>query len=1173
MPGTFDAFITRWSASAAAERANKDSFLNELCEVLGVPKPEPSTGDPARDEYVFERKVQLLEEDGLHVKSIDLYKACCFILEAKQGSEQGSRKLGSAKRGTEGWTMAMRDAFGQALNYAKGFDTPPPFIVVADIGYCFDLYAAFDGTWSYRPFPNAQTSRIFLTSIEKNADLLRRVWTDPLSLDPARQSQRVTREVAAHLAGLAKALEDDGHDAQAIAKFLMRCIFTMFAEDVGLLPARLFTNAVKDLWLPSPPSFPNGIRSLWKSMNEGTDFGFVGRLLRFNGGLFARQDALPLKKEQLALLLEAANCDWADVEPAIFGTLLERALDKEERHALGAHFTPKAYVERLVRPTIEEPLRADWDVVQAHVRQLVAQAEEEDGKRRKELIAQARGVVHEFHAKLCAVRVLDPACGSGNFLYVTLDLFKRLEGEALALLQGLGETQTKLDLSTVTVNPSQFLGIEVKPWAKEIAELVLWIGYLQWHFRTYGRGEGDKKAAIPEPVLRDYGNIECRDAVLAYDSEELLLDEHGKPVTRWDGESTKKHPVTGEDVPDETRTIPVYRYVNPRKAEWPKADFIVGNPPFIGNKRMRDALGDGYVEALRHAYDDVSDTVDYVMYWWHKAAELVRAGQMRRFGLITTNSITQTFSRKVLQAHMNAENPLSLVFAIPNHPWVDSTEGAAVRVAMTAASAGSLPGTLMKVTNERESDDGIIEVSFSTSRGRVHSDLTVGANVADAVKYGLLANQSTSFMGVTLVGKGFIVEPGDALVAPGGPASPFFIGRDLNQFPEAKYVIDFFGMSAEEAQSKFPAHFQRVVDRVKPEREQNSRQGYRDKWWLFAEQRTGLRKATGGLARYIATCRTASHRVFQFVPGDAVVESTVIAIAVDDAFALGTLSSRIHVLWATQAGTRLGVGNDPRYNNSVCFEPFPFPVCADEQKQRIRDLGEALDAHRKARQAEHPDLTITGMYNVLTKLRSGEALNAKEKVIHEKGLVSVLKKIHDDLDAAVFAAYGWPPDLTDEQILERLVALNAERAEEERRGLIRWLRPEYQMRVVKGAKAAVQTEMEIEEPAELVAEAKPKKRGRKPKAEAVEEVRQSVEPPAPPENKPPWPKTMPEQIAAVRDLVLGSGAAWTAEAVARSFKFARAGSVEPVLDSLAAIGVLAAYESKDGRKWKAAGRG
>jgi hypothetical protein len=266
----------------------------------------------------------------------------------------------------------------------------------------------------------------------------------------------------------------------------------------------------------------------------------------------------------------------------------------------------------------------------------------------------------------------------------------------------------------------------------------------------------------------------------------------------------------------------------------------------------------------------------------------------------------------------------------------------------------------------------------------------------------------------------------------------------------------------------------------------------------------------------------------------------------------------------------------------TCFEPFPFPACSEEQKQQIRRLGEALDAHRKARQAEHPGLTITGMYNVLEKLRTGEALNAKDKVIHEKGLVSVLKKIHDDIDVAVFAAYGWPSDLPDEQILERLVALNAERAEEEKRGLVRWLRPEYQTKIVKGAKAAVQTEMEIEEPA---AETSPQPDGSRSaaarKAWATrraaqtpgEDVRQSVEPPAPPENKLPWPKTLPEQIAAVRDLVLGSGAAWTAEAVARSFKFARAGSVEPVLDSLAAIGVLAAYESKDGRKWKAAGRG
>ena len=342
----------------------------------------------------------------------------------------------------------------------------------------------------------------------------------------------------------------------------------------------------------------------------------------------------------------------------------------------------------------------------------------------------------------------------------------------LAFLAGLGEAQTKLEMETVTVNPSQFLGIEIKPWAKEIAELVLWIGYLQWHFRTYGRGKEGKQASIPEPVLRDYQNIECRDAVLAYDREEIVVDDRGRPVTRWDGVSMKTHPVTGEDVPDESKQKPVYRYVNPRKAEWPKADFIVGNPPFIGNKRMRLALGDGYAETLRCIYDDVPETVDYVMYWWEKAALLVRQGQVRRFGLITTNSITQTFSRKVLQRHMEAENPLSIVFAIPDHPWVDSESGAAVRIAMTAGTAGTSNGTLALVTQEPVGDDGIADVSLALTSGTVHSDLAVGANVAAAAKRPLDANTGLSYMGVTLVGDGFRLVPDEVRhrLRLGGPA-------------------------------------------------------------------------------------------------------------------------------------------------------------------------------------------------------------------------------------------------------------------------------------------------------------------------------------------------------------------------------------------------------------------
>src|SRR5690606_33458382 len=349
-------------------------------------------------------------------------------------------------------------------------------------------------------------------------------------------------------------------------------------------------------------------------------------------------------------------------EPAIFGTLLERALDPRERHKLGAHYTPRAYVERLVLPTVIEPLREDWANARTAALTLLAEDKPKD----------AQEEIRRSQRQLCSARVLDPACGSGNFLYVTLEHLKRLEGEVLNQLADLGDTQSLLDLSGLTVDPHQFLGIEINPRAAALAELVLWIGYLQWHFRTRGH------VMPPQPVLKDFHNIECRDAVLAYDRLELVRDEHGVPVTRWDGRTTKPHPVTGEQVPDEAARVPLERYVNPRKAEWPEPDYIVGNPPFVGNKRMRAALGDGYVEALRTSWPELSEAADLVMFWWHHAATLVGAESVRRFGLITTNSLRQAFNRRVVEAHLkNDEVPVSLVFAVPDHPWVDTADGAA----------------------------------------------------------------------------------------------------------------------------------------------------------------------------------------------------------------------------------------------------------------------------------------------------------------------------------------------------------------------------------------------------------------------------------------------------------------------------------------------------------------
>jgi hypothetical protein len=1119
-------FIARWKDSGAAERANFQPFLIELCDLLGLPRPEPASAINQLNAYAFERAVTFQNPDGSTSPGfIDLYKRGCFVCEAKQGSDPvaaqaglfaataAKTKRGAAVRGTRAWTSRMLAAFGQASQYVRALPADegnPPFILVVDVGHTIEVYSDFSRSGkTYVPFPDAQQHRIRLDQLadEEIRERLRLIWTEPMQLDPSRRSARVTREVAVRLARLAKSLEETGHAPEAVASFLMRAIFTMFAEDVRLIPQDRFTELLEEL-RRTPDIFPAMMSALWRDMNEG-GFSAVlkANVLRFNGGLFASSDALPLDRAQLDLLIEASRADWRHVEPAIFGTLLERALDARERHKLGAHYTPRAYVERLVMPTIIEPLRDDWEAVKVAAVRLAS-----DGKD-----GEAIDEVRAFHGRLCNTRVLDPACGSGNFLYVTLEHMKRLEGEVLDALHEFGEAQMPL----ITVDPHQLLGIEVNPRAAAIADLVLWIGYLQWHFRT--RGD-----ALPaEPVLRNFHNIECRDAVLAYDAVEPVVDERGQAVTRWDGRTMKRSAVTGEEVPDETARVAVMKYVNPRHADWLEADFIIGNPPFIGNKRMRFALGDGYVDALRSAYADVPDTVDFVMYWWNHAAHLTREKKIRRFGFVTTNSIAQPFNRKVIQEHLKAKEVVSLVFAIPDHPWVDTVDGAAVRIAMTAVVPDDSTGSLAQIVKEKETDSDEAEVEFKLTEGKIHADLTIGADVSSAAR--LESNTGLSFMGVTLVGDGFRLLPEDVqrlgfdLTELPSVVKPYVSGREIAQQNQSRYIIDLFSKTEQIARQDYPSLYQWILERVKPLRDQNKRQSYRERWWIFGEPRTAMRTALQGLKRYIVTLETSKHRFFLFLSGDVVPDHTLFAIALDDAYGLGILSSKIHVTWTlSPAGSRLGVGNDYRYRNNTCFDPFPFPDCDEQQKARIRELGEQLDAHRKRQQAQHPRLTITEMYNVLDKLRRDEPLDPKDRLIHEQGLVSVLRQLHDELDAAVFAAYGWPATLTDEETLSRLVALNRERADEERRGQVRYLRPDFQ-----NPQGAAQTAFASE-----VAVAS---RAAKPERAA-------------------WPKTLAEQARAVRAALAAQTAAVTAAELARQFKAARAERVSQLLETLCSLG-------------------
>jgi len=592
-------FIARWQQSSAAERANYALFLSELCDYLEIPRPEPTQAEESANSYVIDKAVYLQNLDGSTTPNyIDLYKRRCFVLEAKQGSNPSSDavaplasskeprriKRGTAVRGTHGWDEAMLAARGQAERYAKALPVSegwPPFLVVVDVGHSIELYADFSLTGkAYLPFPDPRTFRILHEQMEK-AEVrtrLRAVWLDPLSLDPSRETAKVTREVASKLAVLARNLELH-HPPKLVAEFLTRCIFTSFAEDVKLLPERGWLNLLESL-RENVADFPPMAEALWQTMNDG---GFSpilrAHILKFNGGLFESTKALPLTSDQLGLLIEAADSRWRDVEPAIFGTLLERALDPNERHALGAHYTPRAYVERLVVPTLVEPLRDDWRSTQAVI------AEQVNAGNGEAAIETARG----FRRQLCATRVLDPACGSGNFLYVALEHMKRLEGEVLETLHALGDIQQSLEHTGLTVDPHQLFGLELNPRAAVVADLVLWIGYLQWHFRTRG------DAQPPIPVISNFHNIVEADALLSWKKKAPLLDKQGNAVTQWDGVTTKKHPTTGQDIPDESVRIPVYQYSDVKQAKWPAADFIVGNPPFIGGKDIRA----GRVESRR----------------------------------------------------------------------------------------------------------------------------------------------------------------------------------------------------------------------------------------------------------------------------------------------------------------------------------------------------------------------------------------------------------------------------------------------------------------------------------------------------------------------------------------------------------------------------------------------
>lgn len=1032
------------------------------------------------------------------------------------------------------------------MDVTRRGDPKPPFLILADVGHRLWIWSSFsrDDRDDYGNFE--PTAAFSWDDLEKPEvfHLLRQIWLSPGELDEEARGQRITAKIAELVSDLAVRLEKR-FEPEDVGNFLMKCVFTMFAEDVGFLPLKLFTNHL-ETWEQKARKgdakhFVRGLRTLWTRMRDGGDLESGDVIRHFNGYLFRDPSPLALDADEIGALHTAAMADWRRVSPAIFGTLLERALSKDERQKLGAYYTPEAYIRRIVERTIMAPLRAEWNNTRAEMELRLRQEQKSkkpSPKTAKKATEEALRLGQDFRRTLASVRVLDPACGSGNFLYVALKEMKRLEGEVLRHLSATGDQQEKLDIPGETVHPEQFHGVEIKPWAAKIAELVLWIGYLQWQVSA---GRLDR---MPPPLLQDLQHIKNTDALISFSKSEPLLDEQGQPAMRARGVTDKK---AQRELLQDNQLLGV------KQAAWPEADFIVGNPPFLGNKRLSDVLGAGYTRALREAYPEVPGSADLVMYWWWRCAELTknRAEQKAakpgkadlrtvRFGLVTTNSITQPLNRSVV-AEAAEKKGVRLVYAIPDHPWYD--EGAAVRIAMTVGATTTEACLLGQVVDQQKTKAAELESVrvVDSLVSEIHADLSAGAKATAAVL--LQANARLAYQGVNPVGEGFRLSPAELKQAQYSPDNlppvirRYLIGHDLVQAPIERYIIDFWGVDPKIAEKTYPVLWDRVVRLVKPKRDANNRPSRKKNWHLFGEPVEKLRVALAGLKQYIATCRTAKHRLFVFVPADTLPDTKLVAIAIEDAAMLATLSSRIHLAWADR--TKGMLEDRPTYNHTESFGKFPFPSLTTEQHTKLRALGERLDSHRKARQAAHPKLTLTGMYNVLEKLRADQPLSPEEVLIQNQGLLATLRQIHIEIDEAVMAAYGWQGELSDEQIIQKLVDLNAERAAEEGHGAIRWLRPEHQ---ATGAQA------EITEPDEPEEEPTSTKKPARPKGAVAQ----------------PWPADLPGRIRVLTDLLRKLDEPTTASLITMVFKGAKLDDVILTLQCAAAADAVMMTETEDG---------
>ena len=901
-------FIATWENTTLNEEQGAQSWFNDLCDLIGHPKP---MGELNGLTYAFEHRVETGKADAYYENH--------FGWEFKTAESQ------------------LDDAMRQVLGYSMYLKTPPLLVV-----------SAFNVIRIRTNFPGMESVQREIRIAElaepqsQSLNILKRVFTDPESFNTGKSRDDVTKETATLFQAVSNDMAGSGYGHRELAQYLNQVIFCLYAEDAGLLPDGAFTGLVVNQ-RRNPDMFRRGAANLFSEMKDGGLFG-TQTIDHFNGELFAHVPDVTLNTAALERLAEAAEKNWSNIEPSIFGTLFERALGlTEERAPLGAHYTGEADIRRVVQPVILDHLQREWAAVRAQIDGL--QHEQDVGARHASPLRGASTAdcashrLQAFRRRLASVTVLDPACGSGNFLYVTLKALLDLERQAIDYQIGLDRRP-----GPPLVNPAQMMGLEVNEYAAQLAKTALWIGYIQWH-------QANGFAYTNRPILNNIHGIECRDAAIAVND---------------DGTADK--------------------------APWPDADYIIGNPPFLGAKDMLTELGGDYTNRLRQTYADALDgAVDLCCYWFEQARTQIAAGKARRAGLLATQAIRFSSNRRTLERIKESGD---IFAAYDDLEWKPEEPGsAAVHVSIVCFDDGS---ETARTLNGNPATD-------------IDTRLTDAVNLDRART--LPQNAGLCFAGVSKGGP-FELTPQDAVPMlddsnPNGrPNSdvvkPYLIGRDLNGKRQERWLIDFGAMSESDARL-YNLPYQHCLTVVKPTRTNSRERRLREQWWLHSRNRVELRESIAPLTRYIGTSEVSKHRYFQYIDGDVTSDKTVTIFAREDDYFLGILESRHHKVWTAAVGTQLE--SRPRYIISECFEKFPFPTPTESQREAVAQAARTLDDQR--RNVCRPNGTyrrsMTALYNENPPW---------------------LQTAHAELDAAVADAYGWPSDLPDDDLLRRLVRLN-----------------------------------------------------------------------------------------------------------------------------------------------------